>query len=316
MNTHKNFLIAALIPALMGLLNYSCGDKAQAKIPEASPPPVAESEKDSKKSLSQEFKAYWYAGDAEITSYSLEQARYGELRSGHAVLVYVTEPFLPGKQVKAERNNASSVPVLKLNSTKKYLTGIYPYSIMSSTFYPVYNDQHAIKVSNSIQEWCGHVYSQINNREQFEFTSHSYFEGEADQEEILEKNVLENEIWNQLRMAPESLPIGNIELIPSLEFIRTAHIPMKAYKAKTSLSKTLDLSTYTIHYQEFNRTLAITYSTEFPYTIEEWTDTFKSGYGANARELVSKAKIKKRIKTPYWQLNRNKDLIYRDSLGL
>ena len=36
----------------------------------------------------EEFNAYWYAGKAEITSYSLQQARYGELRDGHAVLIF------------------------------------------------------------------------------------------------------------------------------------------------------------------------------------------------------------------------------------
>ena len=30
-----------------------------------------------------------------ISSYKLEQARYGEIRNGKAVLVYVTEDFLP-----------------------------------------------------------------------------------------------------------------------------------------------------------------------------------------------------------------------------
>ena len=54
------------------------------------------------KELSQTFKDYWYAGKAEITSYKLEQARYGEIRNGKAVLIYVTEDFLPNKQVKAE----------------------------------------------------------------------------------------------------------------------------------------------------------------------------------------------------------------------
>ena len=86
--------------------------------------------------LSPEFKEYWYSGEAEITSYKLEQARYGELREGKAVLIFVTEPFLADKQVKANRSNPENIPVLKLNSTKKYLTGIYPYSIMSSSFYP------------------------------------------------------------------------------------------------------------------------------------------------------------------------------------
>ena len=82
-----------------------------------------------KRQLSTAFKKYWYAGKAEITSYKLEQARYGELRNGKAVLIYVTEPFSADKQVKADQNAPSNISVLKLNSTKKFLTGIYPYSI-------------------------------------------------------------------------------------------------------------------------------------------------------------------------------------------
>ncbi|MBT8256861.1 MAG: septum formation inhibitor Maf, partial [Bacteroidia bacterium] len=77
--------------------------------------------------------------------------------------------------------------------------------------------QHAIKVSSSMQEWCGHVYSQINNRNQFEVILHSYFEREADQEFKLNKSYLENEIWTQLRIDPSTLPQGEIDIIPSLE---------------------------------------------------------------------------------------------------
>ena len=59
--------------------------------------------------LSEEFKEYWFAGKAEITSYKLEQARYGELRDGSAVLIYVTEPFLADKQVKADQSNPNNI---------------------------------------------------------------------------------------------------------------------------------------------------------------------------------------------------------------
>ncbi len=76
--------------------------------------------------LTQEFKDYWYAGKAEISSYQLKQARYGETREGNAVLIYVTEDFLPDAQVKADNQNESNVPVLKLNATKKFNTGNYP----------------------------------------------------------------------------------------------------------------------------------------------------------------------------------------------
>ena len=157
--------------------------------------------------LSKEFKDYWYAGNAEITSYEIKQARYGELREGTAVTIFVTEDFLPGAQVKANNPSKENIPVLKLNSTKKFLTGIYPYSIMTSTFSPVNSEEHALKVSNSVQEWCGHVYAQLNNKKQFEVTAHSYFEGEADQNMKLPKTWLENELWNLIRINPNELPI-------------------------------------------------------------------------------------------------------------
>jgi len=268
------------------------------------------------KELPEEFKDYWYAGEAEITSYKLEQARYGELRDGHAVLIFVTEPFLADKQVKADRSNPDNIPVLKLNSTKKYLTGIYPYSVMSSSFYPVKDNQHALKVSSSVQEWCGHVYAQLNNREDFEYVSHSYFEGEADQQLKMKKDILENELWNKLRINPEGLPQGELEIIPSLEYIRMAHKEIKPYKALALLTSDEGISTYSITYTELNRILSINFSTDFPHTIESWSDEFKSGFGPNAQILKSKATKIKLIKTPYWRHNTNKDLILRDSLGL
>lgn len=270
----------------------------------------------SKKPLSEDFKKYWYSGEAELTSYTLEQARYGELRNGEAVLIFVTEPFLPEVQVKADRSNPTNIPVLKLNATKNYLTGIYPYSIMSSTFYPVHDNQHALKTSLSIQEWCGHIYSQLNNRDSFEFTSHSYFEGEADAKITLDKAFLENELWNKIRIAPNDLPQGDIEIVPSLEFFRVKHVPMKAFPAKATLTQMGDRSSYTVAYDGDLRKLTIHFSSAFPHTIEGWEEEFKSGYGANAKVLTSKATKRKRLKTPYWRQNSNEDIVMRDSLGL
>ena len=269
-----------------------------------------------KKGLSEEFKKYWYAGEAEITSYQLEQARYGEIRQGKAVLIYVTEDFLPKVQVKADYQNADNIPVLKLNATKKFNTGIYPYSIMQSTFYPVSNDHHAIKVSSSMQEWCGHVYSQLNNREQFEIMSHSYFQGEADQELKVDKAILENELWTQLRISPDQLPIGKVEIIPSFEYTRLRHKEVKAYAATTTLQKEGDQNVYTITYPKLNRTVSIRFESAFPYEIESWTETFKSGFGPNAKELVTKATKIKSIKSAYWGKNSNKDEVLREELGL
>jgi hypothetical protein len=270
----------------------------------------------SKTPISKAFKDYWYAGEAEITSYELKQARYGEIREGKAVLIYVTEPFLPGKQVKADGNNPDNVSVLKLNATKNYLTGIYPYSIMSSTFYPVHDNQHAIKTSLSVQEWCGHVYTQLNNRDEFEYTAHSYFESEADETNMLPKAHLENEIWNKIRINPQGLPIGTLKMIPSLEFFRTKHLDVKAFQATASLNSDNGISTYTINYNDVKRKLTINFSEQFPHEIQGWTETFQSGYGANTKTMISSAKKLKRINTAYWGQNSNKYLHLRDSLSL
>ncbi len=265
-----------------------------------------------KTKLSPEFKDYWYNGEAEITSYKLEQARYGEIREGNAVLVYVTEDFLPDVQVKADNYSASNVPVLKLNKSKKFNTGVYPYSIIQSTFYPVANNQHALKVSTSVQEWCGHVYAQLNNREQFEITSHSYFQGEGDENYVLDKSFTENELWTKLRIDPNSLPTGDIMVIPSLEYTRLKHQKIKAYSAYAILKE----GTYMLSYPELNRTLTINFDTTFPYQINSWEESTVNGYGANSRTLTTKATKLTTIKSAYWNKNSNADLGLRKTLKL
>ena len=183
---------------------------------------------------------------------------------------------------------------------------------MQSTFFPVDNNQHAIKVTSSMQEWCGHVYAQINNRDQFEVMSHSYFEGEADQNFDLEKSVLENELWTQLRFDPRSLPKGEIKAIPSLEFLRLKHQDIKAYDAIALLEE----GKYSIRYPELNRKLSIDFNPEFPYEIQGWEESFSSGFGPNAKTLTTKATKKAQIKSAYWGKNSNADEGLRAELGL
>lgn len=265
-----------------------------------------------KTTLTRDFSDYWYAGEAEITSYKLEQARYGEIREGKAVLVFVTEDFLPNVQVKADNYSESNTPILKLNATKNFNTGIYPYSIMQSTYYPVANNQHALKISSSVQEWCGHVYTQLNNREKFEIMSHSYFQSEADQSFNLKKSWTENELWTKLRIDPKSLPIGEISCIPSLEHTSLRHKTIKGYNAIASLNH----GTYTLSYPELNRTLAINFNVNFPYDILGWEETTVNGYGTSAQTMTSKATKLKTIKSAYWNKNHNGDEGLRETLKL
>ncbi len=73
---------------------------------------------------SEAFKRQWYAGKAELSSYALLQARYGEIRTGEAVLIFVTEDFSTDKLVKLDEPDKESnkVRVLKMNMTKKFVT--------------------------------------------------------------------------------------------------------------------------------------------------------------------------------------------------
>ncbi|WP_300439888.1 septum formation inhibitor Maf [Christiangramia sp.] len=266
--------------------------------------------------LSTAFKDYWYSGEAEITSYKLEQARYGEIRQGEAVLIYVTEDFLPQEQVKAGSRKEENISVLKLNATKNFNTGIYPYSIMQSTFYPLNGEKHALKVSASIQEWCGHVYMQLNNKDDFQIISHSYFAGEADEQIELDKIHLENEIWNMLRIKPDQLPTGEFKILPSFEYLRLSHQEIRAYLAIGEFYTIDQLNVYQLTYPELKRELKIYYSRTFPYTIEKWEESYPSGFGDKAEILTTTAIKKERIKTDYWNRNSNKNLPLREKLEL
>lgn len=268
------------------------------------------------------FKDYWYQGQAELTSYHLEQARYGEMHEGEAVLIFVTEPFSKSKQVKLDyggRNPQDEVSVLKLNLTKKFNTGLYPYSIMQSTFTPITGELPTLKVSMSSQEWCGHTYSQLNYNADgsYHHSGKSYFESEGDVEEDLSVGLLEDGLWANIRINPENLPTGKFDMIPSATFSRLRHRALEPYAANGSLSEEQEgLRTYTVAYPKLKRTLAITFQTAFPHTIEGWTETMPSGFGLGAPLLTTRATLNKRIMSDYWNKNRPRDAAMREELGL
>ncbi len=269
----------------------------------------------SQRNLSKEFKEYWYAGEAEITSYSLLQERYGEIREGTAVNIFVTEDFLPEEQVKANNASEKNISVLKLNQIKSFTTGIYPYSIMSSTFSPISQSGHPLKVTQSVQEWCGQVYMQLNNRENFEIESHSYFEGEADQKISLPKTWLENELWNLIRINPEELPTGDVMLVPSFEYLRLRHKEIKQHNAFASLKQGDSITIYTLNYPDLQRQLTLYFKSNFPYEIEKWEETNAVDQNDTLRLKTTAAKLK-RLKTDYWKKNSNAFSYLRDSLDL
>jgi len=261
--------------------------------------------------ISSDFKNYWFDGTAELSSYQLTQSRYGSPRVGQAVLIYVTEDFLTKEQVKANKKSEASQLVLKLNKTKKFNTGIYPYSIMTSLFTRLGQTKPLAKITTSVQEWCGQAYSQLNRKENLEISSHSYFEGEADEKLSLQEILTEDEIWNWIRTQPDQLPLGTLEILPSFEYIRLKHKPIKPYKAEGSLEKTNEHNTFHLTYPELNRQLSISFSKEIPHEIMGWEEK-----NLKNPDQITTAKRIKTLKLPYWTLNNLGDERFRDSLGL
>ena len=274
---------------------------------------------------SAEFGAYWNQGEAELTSYELEQARYGEVHPGHAVLIFVTEDFSRSKHVKLDRPGAAgsdSVKVLKLNLTKKFNTGIYPYSMMLSVFSAVGlgEDPHALKVTMTSQEWCGHTFVQMNRAGSgYEIQGYSYFESEGDESSVVPSAVTEDGLWVTLRLDPERLPTGEFELLPGTMFARLRHLPWGLQKAAAVLEEVEGepgLRSYILTYPELGRRLEIRFQAAFPHVIEGWEETYSSGFGAQARELTTRAKRKARMMSPYWRQNGLGDAGLRKQLGL
>lgn len=260
--------------------------------------------------------SYWYAGEAEITSFKLKQARYGEIREGNAVMIFVTEPFSKKSMTKADRPSENDPSVLKLNHTKNFNTGIYPYSMMTSSFVPFNEGKHSLKITSSSQEWCGHTFMELENKSKFEIETRSYFEGETG-EINLSKEYLEDDIWSLIRLRPESLAEGTGKMIPSFFYLRMSHAETKAYNCTMKKSKLDDgTSSYEINYPELERTMVINYETEFPHKILGWNETHFSGFGSGKKKMVTSGERIKTIKSAYWGKNGNKDEFLRGELGL
>lgn len=271
------------------------------------------------------FGKYWYQGKAELNSYDLEQYRYGEKRSGEAVLIFVTEDFSRAKQVKLDKpqeNEQDAQKVLKLNMTKKFITGIYPYSMMLSAFTPVYDKAPAVKVTASVQEWCGQTYTQMNRQaDSYNVELRSYFEQEGDQQLTLNGRS-EDGIWNLIRLNPKEVPAGKLKLIPSLLDQRLSHIPLEAQDATITVQpaqmavagfEAARLNVCTVTYDTYPRELRIYFSSAFPYEIAGWEEIGKL---ENGQEEISRATRKAVMMQDYWTKNRNDNQPLRKDLKL
>lgn len=276
-----------------------------------------------------DFKSYWFRGQAELNRFELQQSRYGELHEGEAVMVFVTEPFLPDKQVKQDFGNDPSVQVLKNNFYRRFYTGVYPYSIMTSTFTPALTAGPTIKLTQTVQEWCGHVFAQLNlndARDGFDATSYSYFQAEGDEKLALPGTLLEDDLYTRIRLGPDTLPTGQIDILPSVTYLRLAHKKWTVRQATATLSdpgqsdfSDAPVRTYKIEYTNPDRVLAIHFEAAFPYRVVGFEDTYEAIFnpeGGQPEKLTTVGRLTKSIMLDYWTKNGTADAAWRDALGL
>lgn len=261
---------------------------------------------------------YWGSGLAEISRYELKQARYGAIHDGEAILLFVTEPFSPVAQVKDDSGeDPLAERVLKLNAFKRFATGIYDYSVMTSVFSSMKEtkDLPTFKVTTSVQDWCGQVFNQWNQRERmWESQLFSYFQAEGDVTQSLPLVPHEDGIWNRLRLNPESLPEGSFDMIPSSVYLRLKHQPIKPYPATASLSgASWGKRSYKIVYPGLNRELIIEFKADAPHEITGWTESYPD---RGEEILTTRANRTDQMRSYYWEQNQPGFLKLRKKLGL
>lgn len=271
-----------------------------------------------------QFAEYWDQGKAELNHYTLTQSRYGEERKGRAVVIFVTEDFSKSKQVKLDNpseNQDDAQHVLKMNFTKKFLTGLYPYSMMLSVFSPLDGSQSPLKVTTTSQEWCGHTFTQLNKKgSEYRTNSYSYFEKEGDQEYNIDAPVvIEDAIWNLIRTNPDELPLGEVKMLPGTLYQRLSHKPLEPLQTTCELTTSTDKNTdvtirhYIIKQPSLQRTFIIDFEESFPYKITGWQEEYP---GINGKMCATTGTLEKQIMLDYWNHHSLTDSIYRDSLSL
>jgi hypothetical protein len=271
---------------------------------------------------------YWHQGKAEVSRFDLEQVRYGESHPGHAVLIFVKEQFLPDAQVKFDglESQESPVDVLKHIATRRFYTGIYPYSMMTTVFSPFASSQHgAYKITGTTQDWCGQTFMQLNSRDgRFAIQYHSYFQEEGDREFTIDGALLEDDLWSMVRTNPDKLPVGEISIFPSTHCVQLRIREFYPHDAIGRLEKSLDpsisadsISVYTVRYSDIPRTLSIMFEPSFPYAILAWEETEDNVAERNGTPPLRTRGVRTHsLMLDYWNRSSGADSTYRSILGL
>ena len=259
----------------------------------------------------------WGDGFAEVSTYDLRIPRYGEMREGESILIFVSETMSERQRLKADPGKnpkADEFSVMKMNWQRNFQTGIYDYSEMLSAFLglaPMAGRPAGTlaKLSWSRQEWCGHMFQEaLFDAGRIRARGMSYFDGEADLAQILDNQpggLAEDSLlfWAR-QMAHPFLKPGESKSVPFLTGIksaRDAHRPLvwsRAQATRQADGETIevgmgeiDAEVYTVELDN-GKLYTIHVEEEAPHRIVRWE--YPSG---EIGELFTSERVK------YWELN-------------
>jgi hypothetical protein len=259
----------------------------------------------------------WGDGNAELASYRGTVTRYGERREAELVLVTVTEP-LDRRTLIKDDGAGDPVQVLKLNAMLRFQTGIYPYTVMTSTFAPTdgyFAERFApARISMSAQEWCGHTWlGAWPGRTETRVHGISYFAEEGERTETLptEDALFEDALPLMVRELDGPFLGGathaEVTLVPSLWSSRRDHAPLAPSPA------TMDRTAG----EPFGGEVTTRFT--FRYTTGERTIAFDVTSDHRLTRLAENDDVlllENVVRLPYWQLNHEGDARHRVELGL
>lgn len=216
------------------------------------------------------FTDYWKKDKIEITTYELKE---DSILVGEGSLTFSID-YVEGV------NKTDSIQVLHSDFSGKIHKDNYDYSAMTSTYSPLNQTlrPHATKVINSVQEPAINSFLELSQiPKSYEIESYNTFKEKTKKHFILERKNLEDELWAKIRMNPNDLPTGDIEIIPSFAYWQSVKKSPNIYEAKAVLKDYLGteftgkkLKIYSLEYPDLKRNLSIVFEGNFPFEIVGW----------------------------------------------
>ncbi len=216
------------------------------------------------------FTDYWKNGKMETTKYELKE---DSISVGEGSLSFNID-YIEGV------NKTDSIQVLHLDFTGKIHQENYDYSAMTSAYLPLNLTlrPHAMKAINSVQEPIGNSFLELSQiPKSYEIESYNTFQEKTKKHFILERKNLEDELWAKIRMNPNDLPTGDIEIIPSFAYWHSVRKSPNIYEAKAEIKDYVGteftgkkLKIYNLDYSDLKRNLSIVFEGDFPFEIMGW----------------------------------------------